>query len=79
MVGEMDGKTVEAVSDRRAGLAAGGVVGAEHEMVNEQLRAAPKQVGERGAAFVGVEAVLLVDLNPGQLPAPVRQLVAAVG
>jgi hypothetical protein len=36
-------------------------------MVDEQLRAALEQVGERGAAFVGVEAILLVDLYPGQL------------
>ena len=65
MVGEMDGKTVEAVSDRRAGRAAGRVVGAEHEMVDEQLRAALEQMREGGAAFLGVEAILLVDLYPG--------------
>src|SRR5437667_206211 len=53
--------------------------GGEHEMIDEQLRAALEQIGQGGAAFVGVEAIVLVDLDPGQLLAAARQLVAAVG
>src|SRR5262249_13739825 len=37
VVGQMLGEPVEAVRDRRAGRAAGGVVGPEHEVVAEEL------------------------------------------
>jgi hypothetical protein len=79
VAGEVDDEAVEAVGDRRAGRASGGVVGPEHEVVDEQPGASPEQVGERRRSLVGLEAVVLVDPNPGQLLPPPGQLVAASG
>ena len=53
------------------------VIGPEHEVVNEELRAAPEEVCQRGAPRVGLEPVLLADPNPRKLLSPPRQLVAA--
>ena len=39
MVGQVHGDPVEPVRDRRAGRTPGGVVGPEHEMIDEELRA----------------------------------------
>ncbi|MNT15476.1 hypothetical protein D3C72_1505290 [compost metagenome] len=77
VVGQVDGKTVEAVGNCRARRAAGLVVGPEHEVVDEQLRAPFEQLGQRGAAFVGFEAVRFVDPQPWQVLALLRQFVAA--
>src|SRR6185295_13032150 len=52
-------------------------VGPEHEVVDEDLRAPSKEVCQRCAPFVGLEAVLLVDPDPRQLLPPPRQLIAA--
>jgi hypothetical protein len=52
------------------------VAEAEHEVVDEQLRAAVEEVGEALRAGFRVEDVLLLDRHPGQLPPPARQLVA---
>jgi len=41
------------------------MVGTEHEVVDEELRASPEEVYQRGATFVGVKSILLVDGNPG--------------
>src|SRR5207302_4742887 len=68
---------VEAVRDRRAGRAAGSVVGPEHEVVDEELRAPSEEVRQRGAPLVGLESILLVDPHPRQLLPPPRQVVAA--
>jgi hypothetical protein len=46
-------------------------------MVDEQLRAPLEEVCQRSAPFVGVEAVVLLDLDPRQFLAPTSQLVAA--
>src|SRR6266478_7193018 len=46
-------------------------------ILDEELRAPSEEVLERGVPFVGVEAVLLVDADPGQRLTPPRQLVAA--
>jgi hypothetical protein len=67
---------VEAVRDRRACQTAGGVVGPEHEVVDEQLRASAEEVGQRRAALVRVEGVLLVQPDPRQLLPLERELVA---
>src|SRR5438270_3902155 len=76
VIREVDGGAVEAVGDRRAGRAPGRVVGPEHEVVDEELRAPSEEIGEGRFALVGIEAVLLVNANPGQvLPHP-RELVA---
>src|SRR5262249_12677445 len=61
----------------RAGRAASGIVGPEHEVVDEELRTASEEVGQRGVPLVGLESILLVDSNPRQLLPPLRQLVAA--
>jgi hypothetical protein len=46
-------------------------------VVDEELRAAPEEVRQRGAPCVGLESILFVDAYPRQrLPLP-RQLVAA--
>src|SRR5713226_5705280 len=77
MMREVDDGAVEAVRDRRAGRTPCRVLGAEHEVVDEELRASPEQIGEGRRARVGREAVLLVNADPGQLLPPPRQLVAA--
>src|SRR5919199_518013 len=76
---EVDDEAVESVRDRRAGRAAGGVLGAEHEVVDEELGAAAEQVGEGRVPLVGLEAVVLVDRDPGKLLTPPGQLVAPPG
>src|SRR5919106_5960559 len=75
----MEEDAVERVRDRRAGRTPRLEVGPEHEVVDDQLRAPAEQVFERSAPLVGLEPVLLVDPNPGQLLPPPRQLVAAPG
>jgi len=46
-------------------------------VIDEKLRASSEEISERRFSFVGLEAVLLVDSNPGQLLPPSRQLVAS--
>src|SRR5437667_1231870 len=77
VVGQVHGEPVEAVRDRRAGRTPRLVVGPEHEVVDEELRAPSEEVCQRGAPLVGLESILLVDPNPRQLLPPLRQLVAA--
>jgi hypothetical protein len=66
VVGQVDDEAVEPVRDRRAGRASRRVVGPEHEVVDEELRAPSEEVCQRGAPFIGLESVLLVDPNPRQ-------------
>ena len=75
----MDRVRVEVVRDRRADRAAGRVVRAEHEVVDEQLRATVEQLRERLGPVGGLEAVVLLDRHPGKLPALPRQLLVAAG
>src|SRR2546423_2152717 len=49
-----------------AGAGAERVVGAEHDVVREQLRAPVEELGERLLAVLGVELVLLLDRDPGE-------------
>src|SRR5688572_3224032 len=77
MVLEVDGEAVEPVRDRGAGRTARLVVGPEHEVVDEELRAPSEQICQRGAPFIRLESVLLVDPNPRQLLTSPCQLVAA--
>src|SRR5207245_4266626 len=49
----------------------------EHEMIDEKLRTFPEEISEGRLSFVGLESVVLVDSNPGQLLPPPRQLIAA--
>ena len=46
-------------------------------MVDEELRATSEEIGEGRLALIGLEAILLVDSNPGQLLPLLRQLIAA--
>src|SRR5437667_3781740 len=75
--GQMSGDAVEPVRDRRAGWTPRLVVGPEHEVIDEELRAFSEEISEGRFSFVGLEAVVLVDSNPGQLLPPPRQLIAA--
>src|SRR6266481_425175 len=77
VVGQVDGEAVEPVRHRRAGRTSRRVVGPEHEVVDEELRAPSEEACQRGAPLVALESILLVDPNPGQLLPPPRQLVAA--
>jgi hypothetical protein len=70
------GNAVEAVGDRRAGNAACLVVRAEHEVIDEELRAPAEEIRERSLPFVGVEPVVLFHGDPGQFLAPLRELIA---
>ena len=72
MVRQVDDDAVVPVRDCRAGRTPRRVVGAEHEVVNEELRAPLEEVCQRGAPLVGLELVLLVDPDPRQLLAPPR-------
>jgi hypothetical protein len=51
---------------------------AEHEVVDEELGAPPKEVRQALCAVLGVEAVRLLDRNPRQLLTHARDLVASV-
>src|SRR6516164_9854364 len=77
VVRQVDGDSVEPVRDRRAGGASSLEVGPEHEVVNEELRAPSEKVRQRSTPFIGLESVLFVDPNPGQLLTSSRKLVAA--
>src|SRR6266436_8182074 len=76
VIRKVDDGAVEAVRDRRAGPAPCRVIGPEHEVIDEELRASSKEIGEGACAVVGLEAVVLFDSNPGQLLPPLRQLIA---
>jgi len=69
-------KSLSADGERRARRTARVVVAAEHEVIDEQLRAAAKQVRERRRAVLGVEPVGLVDAHPRQRRTPPREFVA---
>src|SRR5262249_49619181 len=72
---------VEMVGDERAAGATGVLLvdaeaEAEHEVVDEKLRAAAEEVGERLRPRNRLELVLLLDRHPGQFPAPAGELIA---
>src|SRR2546425_1228219 len=77
VVGQVGDGAVEPVRDRRAGRTPGRVVRPEHEVVDEELRAPSEEVCQRGAAFIGLESVFLIDPEPRQLLTSPCQLVAA--
>src|SRR5215469_13294593 len=78
MINQMRGNAVEAVCDRRARGTASGEVRPEHEMVDEELRAATEKVCQRGAPLVGFEAIPLIDRYPRQFLPLSCHLVAAM-
>src|SRR5262249_46432507 len=74
--------TVEVIGDQGASGASPALVGepesvAEHEVIDEELRAPPEEVRKRGASLVGLESIRLVNPDPRQLLSAPRQLVAA--
>src|SRR6266498_5974754 len=75
----MDRVRSDGVGDRGADGAARLVRRAEHEVVDEQLRATVEELGERLRPRLGLEAVVLLDRHPGELPPLPRELVAASG
>src|SRR5207244_11618473 len=76
VVGQVDDEAVEPVRDGRAVRTPRRVVGPEHEVVDEELRAPSEEVRQRGAPLVGLESILLVDPHTRQLLPPPRQVVA---
>jgi hypothetical protein len=76
---EQDDRAVEAVGDRRARRTARRVLRPKHEVVHEELRSPSEQLCQRSVAFVGVEAVVLLDPHPGELLPLPAQLVAPPG
>ena len=70
---------VQGVGDGGVDRVAGLVAGAEHEVVDQQLGAAVEQLGQGPGSVVGVEAVGVVDSDPGQLAALAGELVTHPG
>src|SRR4029077_17933806 len=67
---------VDGISARRAGRATGLIAGAEHEVIDEELRPAAEQLGQGLDTVVGLEVVILLDPDPRQLAPFARQGVA---
>ena len=53
--------------------------GAEHEVVDQELRAPVEQLRQRLGPLLGFEAVLVLDGHPGEVPPLLRELVIAPG
>src|SRR5689334_6518141 len=70
-MGEMNVDAVEVVCPEGAALAAGLPVGAEHEVIDHQLRASSEQVCQRFPSVGSLEDVILRDALPWQA-APFR-------
>src|SRR5262245_22152175 len=65
---QVDERAVEAISDAGAARAsAARVIWAEHDVVRKQHRAPSEELRERLLAVFGVEHVLLLDWDPGEL------------
>ena len=73
------GTSPSSVGDRGVDRAAGLVARAEHEVVDQQLRSAVEQFGQRRGSVLGLQRVLLVDAHPRKLPPQARELVAPPG
>src|SRR5438105_6389240 len=64
----MDARGVELIAQvRTAGAGTELVIGPEHDVVGEELRAPVEELGERLLPVLGVELVLLLHWNPGKL------------
>ena len=72
-------RAVEAVGGKRASQATLGRVGAVHEVVDDQLRAAVEELGQGLGACVALERVGLVDSYARELAAPLSERVALPG
>src|SRR5436190_12853989 len=69
VAGMQVGEVADLVDEHGAAVAAGLLVRAEHEVVQEQLPPALEEIGQRGLALRSVEDVALVDVHPRQPPA----------
>src|SRR5204862_4743505 len=73
----MDARAVELIAQVRAPrTGAELVIGAEHDVVGEELRAPVEELGERLLPVLGVEPVLLLDGNPWKLTPLLGHLLA---
>jgi hypothetical protein len=70
---------IEVIGVERAALAADVPVGAEHEVIDDQLAMRAEQVGEVPLAALALEHVILVDLHPGQRAARFAEPIALLG
>src|SRR5947209_17805375 len=76
----MQAWTVELVAEVRApGAGPSLVIGAEHDVVGEELRATFEELGERLLPVLGVELILLLHRDPRELTAPLGYLLAQLG
>src|SRR5436190_17374151 len=63
----MDARAVELIAQVRAPrTGAELVIGPEHDVVGEELRAAVEELGERPLPVLGVEPILLLHRDPGK-------------
>src|SRR5690242_1793623 len=69
----------QCVRDRGADRAAPVVRRSEHEVIDQQLRSAAEQIGKGLRSTLRLEAVVLLNRNPGQLSPLSSKLVAPTG
>src|SRR6266496_939199 len=76
MIGQVNCNPVESVRDRRARRTSRFVVGPEHEMVDEELRASSEEISEGRFSVVSLETVFFVDSHPRHFLPFSRHLIA---
>jgi hypothetical protein len=79
MVFQMLNGAVQVVGEKRAADATFFPAWAEHEVINNQLAAALKEVGKRFFAVPSLEGILLLNLFPRQVAALPAQLITQMG
>jgi hypothetical protein len=75
---QMGQGAVQMIGQERTARTAGGPVGAQHEMIDDQLAAAGEQIGQGLFAGRRIEDVIGRDLDPGQGQALRIQLIAQI-
>ena len=73
---QMDRDAVEVIGRERAGLAALLPIGAEHEVIDDKLRAPVEGIGEGEGAIRPLETVGFIDAFPRHRHAAAHQRVA---
>src|SRR5579872_451862 len=79
MMLEMNSRAIDVVGLERASDASLGPVGAEHEMLNDQLAPPIEQLGQRLFAIRPLERVRLLDFDPRQITALFRERIELTG